>query len=84
MEDAEGSGAEDRLQLLADRRTTERYRRTLEAEQDDGLVMRPLTSEAAIAVARKLLAEGAPGIEEREDGRIWALGVDRRQGDRRS
>jgi len=69
--------------IVTDRRQDERDRRKSPPENDDGLVMRPVSSKAAIEHARQLLEQGAPGIEEREDGRLWALGVDRRQGDRR-
>lgn len=47
------------------------------------LVLRPITSDAARALARQLLERGVPGIEEGPDGRLWALGVERRSGDRR-
>ena len=52
-------------------------------ESDDGRVRRPITSETAIAIALQLLERGVPGIEQGPDGRLWALGVDRRRGDRR-
>ena len=43
------------------------------------LVMRPVTSPAAMELARQLLESGDPGVELRPDGTLWALGVDRRQ-----
>jgi hypothetical protein len=46
------------------------------------LTMRPVTSPAAIELARRLLDSGAPGVELRPDGTLWALGVDRRHRDR--
>ncbi len=45
--------------------------------------MRPITSEAGLALARQMLERGVPGIEQGPDGRLWALGVERRTGDRR-
>jgi hypothetical protein len=50
----------------------------------ENLVMRPITSKAAIEIARQMMEQGVPGFEEREDGRIWALGVDRRARGRKS
>jgi hypothetical protein len=65
-----------------DRRVEERRKSVQPSENGDG-VLRPVTSDSAAEYARRLLELGAPGIEERPDGRLWATGPDRRNGDRR-
>jgi hypothetical protein len=52
--------------------------------ESEGLVMRPVTGRSAVEHAQRLLEQGVEGIERRADGRIWALGVDRRTTDRRT
>jgi hypothetical protein len=44
----------------------------------DNLVERPITSPSAVEHARRLLALGLSDVQERSDGRLWALGPDRR------
>ena len=86
MDDGGGNGA-DRPRLSRDRRSPEGDQRGEDADdavgRDEMRVMRPVTSEAALALARQMLERGVPGIEQGPDGRLWALGIERRKGDRR-
>jgi len=45
-------------------------------------VMRPVTSPSAIEHARRMRELGVGKVEERDDGRVWAEGPDRRSRDR--
>ncbi len=86
MDDGAGNGA-DRRRLSLDRRSPDGDPRGEAADDavdpNEILVMRPVTSEAALALARQMLERGVPGVEQGPDGRLWALGIERRKGDRR-
>ena len=66
-----------------DRRVGERRRDDGTNSEAGGNVLRPITSPVALEHARRLLDLGVDGIEQRPDGRLWAVGVDRRQSNRR-
>jgi hypothetical protein len=85
--DVGGGNGADRPRLSPDRRSPDGALRGEAADDavdpNENRVMRPITSEAALVLARKMLERGVPGIEQGPDGRLWALGVERRKGERR-